>query len=176
MYAFSSSGSYFFHNSDSGSYSGVATSPVVLQPLRWCCNLSGGVALIVWFTTNGMCAKNTNICMWREQSIIEWSRRVISIVACCHGAQLCAHAARDFRSQHWNPTPAKIVDSCQIPLRRPGSVTEVTRVTFKVASHRIWIWLTIRLMTNGSLHTTSVGRIRVNFLGFNRLLAYLKLF
>ena len=22
-----------------------------------CCNLSGGVALIVWFTTNGMCAK-----------------------------------------------------------------------------------------------------------------------
>jgi len=27
-----------------------------------CCNLSGGVALIVWFTTNGMCAKN-KICM-----------------------------------------------------------------------------------------------------------------
>jgi len=24
---------------------------------------------------------------------------VISIVACCHGAKLCAHAARDFRSQ-----------------------------------------------------------------------------
>jgi len=23
-----------------------------------------------------------------------------SIVACCHGAKLCAHAARDFRSQH----------------------------------------------------------------------------
>jgi len=23
-------------------------------------NLSGGVALIVWFTTNGMCAKNKN--------------------------------------------------------------------------------------------------------------------
>jgi len=42
---------------------------------KWlCCNLSGGVALIVWFTTNGMCAKNKNICMWREQAIIEWSR------------------------------------------------------------------------------------------------------
>ena len=41
---------------------------------RYCCNLSGGVALIVWFTTNGMCAKNKNICMWREQAIIEWSR------------------------------------------------------------------------------------------------------
>jgi len=26
-----------------------------------CCNLSGGVALIVWFTTNGMCTKNNNI-------------------------------------------------------------------------------------------------------------------
>ena len=40
----------------------------------YCCNLSGGVALIVWFTTNGMRAKNKNICMWREQAIIEWSR------------------------------------------------------------------------------------------------------
>jgi len=39
----------------------------------YCCNLSGGVVLIVWFTTNGMCAKNKNICMWREQAIIEWS-------------------------------------------------------------------------------------------------------
>jgi len=26
-----------------------------------CCNLSGGVALIVWFTTNGMCVQNNNI-------------------------------------------------------------------------------------------------------------------
>jgi len=29
---------------------------------------------------------------------------VISIVACCHGAKLCAHAARDFRSQQYQPT------------------------------------------------------------------------
>ena len=42
-------------------------------PYDRCCNLSGGVALIVWFTTNGMCAKNKNICKWREQAIIEWS-------------------------------------------------------------------------------------------------------
>jgi len=29
---------------------------------KWyCCNLSGGVALIVWFTTNGMCVKNNTI-------------------------------------------------------------------------------------------------------------------
>ena len=26
-----------------------------------CCNLSGGVALIVWFSTNGMCVKNNTI-------------------------------------------------------------------------------------------------------------------
>ena len=27
----------------------------------WCCNLSGGVALNVWFTTNGICVKNSTI-------------------------------------------------------------------------------------------------------------------
>jgi len=27
----------------------------------FCCNLSGGVVLIVWFTTNGMCVKNNTI-------------------------------------------------------------------------------------------------------------------
>ena len=35
-----------------------------------CCNLSGGVALIVWFTTNGMCAKNKIIYAWHEQAMI----------------------------------------------------------------------------------------------------------
>jgi len=35
-----------------------------------CCNLSSGVALIVWFTTNGMCTKNKNKYAWREQAII----------------------------------------------------------------------------------------------------------
>ena len=39
------------------------------------------------------------LCMWREQAIIEWSRRVISIVGCCHCVKLCAHATRDFLSQ-----------------------------------------------------------------------------
>jgi len=46
----------------------------------------------------------------------------------------------------------------------------------KAASNRIRLRLTIRLMANGSLHTSSVGRIRVNFLSFDRLPAYLKLF
>jgi len=29
-------------------------------------------------------------------------RRMISIVACCHGAKLCAHAAQDFRLQQYH--------------------------------------------------------------------------
>ena len=69
-----------------------------------CCNLSAGVALDVRFTTNGMCAKNnTHIYIWRKQAIIEWSWHVNSIVACCHSAKLCAHAARNFRSQQERP-------------------------------------------------------------------------
>jgi len=96
------------------------------------CNHSGGVALIVWFTTNGMCAKNNTIihvarasnrkrdCDVEALPILtcerfnvtttvreERLRRMISIVACCHGAKLCAHAARDFRSHQylleWRP-------------------------------------------------------------------------
>ena len=62
----------------------------------YCCNLSGGLALIVWFTTNGMCAKKNTIWKWCEQSIIEWSWQVNSIVACCHSAKLCALAVRAF--------------------------------------------------------------------------------
>jgi len=39
---------------------------------------------------------------------------MISIVACCRGAKLCAHAARDFRSQQYAPTPAVLhANSCQ---------------------------------------------------------------
>jgi len=65
----------------------VATSPVAL---RWLCDSP----------RTGCAWRITPLCMWREQAIIEWSRRVISTVACCHGAKLCAHAARDFRWQH----------------------------------------------------------------------------
>ena len=72
----------------------------VVKRRGYCCNLSGSVVLNVWFTTNGMCVKKNTIFMWRKQAVIERSRQVISIVACCHGAKLCAHAARDFRSQH----------------------------------------------------------------------------
>jgi len=68
---------------------------------RYCCNFSAGVALNARFITNGMCAKNNTVYMWRKQGIIEWSPRVISVVARCHGAKLCAYAARAFRSQQY---------------------------------------------------------------------------
>jgi len=47
----------------------------------------------------GMCAKINNIYAWREQTMIEWSQHVISIVGYCHSAKLCALAARAFWSQ-----------------------------------------------------------------------------
>jgi len=43
---------------------------------------------------------------------------MISIVACCHGAKLCAHAARDFRSQHYhqdNCHPKGVVEREKFP-------------------------------------------------------------
>jgi len=74
----------------------------VLKRRGCCCNLSRSVALIVWFTTYGMYVKKTPLYMWREQAIVREIASMISIAACCHGAKLCAHAARDFLSQHTN--------------------------------------------------------------------------
>jgi len=50
----------------------------VIKRRQCCYNLSVGVALNIWFTTTGMCAKNNTTYMWREQATIEWSWRVIS--------------------------------------------------------------------------------------------------
>jgi len=65
-----------------------------------CCNLSVDVVLKVRFTTTGCALRVTPIYMWREQAMIEWSRRVISIVAYWHCVKLCALATRASRSQH----------------------------------------------------------------------------
>ena len=86
----------------------------LLQSLLWyCCNLTGCVTLNVWFTTYGLCAKNNNKYMWREQAIIESSRRVNSIIACYHAAKLWAHAARSFRS-HQNGAVTRMLRSCRV--------------------------------------------------------------
>jgi len=75
------------------------TKVVTYYVIMLCCNLSVGVALNAPFTTNGMCAKSNMIHMSCGQAIIKWSRRVISMVACCHSVKLCALAARAFLSQ-----------------------------------------------------------------------------
>ena len=64
----------------------VATSQLAF---RWKCDSSRTEC--AWWVTHKH--------MWREQAIIEWSRRVISVVACCHSMKLCELAARAFRSQ-----------------------------------------------------------------------------
>ena len=63
----------------------VAASPVVL---RWLCVSP----------RTGCAWEITPLYMWSEQAIVREIASMISIVACCHGAKLCAYAARDFRS------------------------------------------------------------------------------
>jgi len=59
----------------------VSNLKLLVQSSRsYCCNLSGGVALIVWFTTNGMCVKNnTIICVARASN----SKRDCEHDLCC---------------------------------------------------------------------------------------------
>ena len=68
---------------------------------RNCCNLSGGVKCVIHHGRD-VREEQHHTYMWREQAIIGWSWHVSSIVACCLSAKLCAHAARDFRSQQNN--------------------------------------------------------------------------
>ena len=65
----------------------------------YCCNLSVGVAWMCDSPRTGCARRTTPIYTWREQAITEWSRRMISIVVCCHSVKLCALATRAFRSQ-----------------------------------------------------------------------------
>jgi len=54
-----------------------------------CCNHLVGAVLNGRSSVNGSALSIAPL--RREQAIIEWSRRVISIVACCHSVKLCAH-------------------------------------------------------------------------------------
>ena len=78
----------------------VATSRLALH---WMCDSP----------RTGCARRITLIYMWCEQAIIEWSRRVIYIVACCHIVKLCAHATRAFRSQQ-NGVVTRMWRSCQV--------------------------------------------------------------
>ena len=61
---------------------------------------------------------------------MKWSRRVISIVALCHGAKLCAHAARDFRSQqrHATDTIIQLYRIAGLGIRLYVNVHEILKV------------------------------------------------
>ena len=51
---------------------------------------------------------------------------MISIVACCHGAKLCAHAARDFRSQQ-NCAVTRMWRSCRVQPSHKERAIDVVR-------------------------------------------------
>jgi len=51
--------------------------------------------------------------MWHEQTIIEWSRQVISIIACDHSVKFCAPSAYAFWSQQ-NGAVTGMWRSCQM--------------------------------------------------------------
>jgi len=60
---------------------------------------------------------------------------MISIVACYHGAKLCAHAARNFRSQHtltsgWFWRFSQKNSSFRLPYQRPSSSADCARELF----------------------------------------------
>ena len=63
---------------------------MLLQPLRWCC-----VDCVIHHERD-VHEEQHHTYMRREQAILEWSRHVNSIVACCHSAKLCAYASSGF--------------------------------------------------------------------------------
>ena len=79
----------------------------------YCCNLSVGVVLNCDSPRTGCARSITRMYKWHEQATKEWYQRVISIVACCHSANLCAHAARAFQSQQ-NGALTRIWRLCQV--------------------------------------------------------------
>ena len=89
----------------------VATSPLALRWMRG--------------SPRTECAWRTTPYMWCEQAIIEWSRRVNSIIACCHSVKFCAHAARAFQSQQ-NVAVTRMWRSC-LHKKNVGSVRFVVK-------------------------------------------------
>ena len=62
----------------------------LLRPLRWRC------AECAVHHERNVREEQHHLYVWHEQAMIEWLRRMNSIVACCHSAKLCADALRAF--------------------------------------------------------------------------------
>ena len=79
----------------------------------FCCNLSSGIALVVWYTTNGMYVKEQHhTYKWREQAITEWSWQC-ELYCCllpqCEALRICR--SRFPIATLWNRT-TKLVSWC----------------------------------------------------------------
>ena len=53
--------------------------------------------------------------MWRKQAAIEWTRRGISIVACCNIVKFCALSVRPFQSQQ-SGALTRMLRECQVQI------------------------------------------------------------
>ena len=62
---------------------------------------------------------------------------MISIVACCHGAKLCARAARDFRSQQ-NGAVTRMWRSCRVQLSHKERAIGVVRCKEGMLLQPLW--------------------------------------
>ena len=88
----------------------------LLMSWNWMCIVATTLVALRWMCDSprkGCVWRTTPIYMWCKQSTIEWSQRVISIVACCHSVKLCALVARAFRSQQ-NGAVTMTWRSCQV--------------------------------------------------------------
>ena len=113
---------------------------------RACCNLSGGIAMIVWFTTNGMCMKNNTIIYVARASNSKRDckhdlyccllPRCKALRTCCSGFPY-AHAARDFHTH----MPLGISDRNKMVLSpRCGGHAEFSLHTKNVRS----VWFVVK--------------------------------
>ena len=68
-----------------------------------CCNLSDGVALIMWFTTNGMCVKNKTIIYVARASNSKRDCDVVALpILTCERLNMMT-SVRDERLRAWSP-------------------------------------------------------------------------
>jgi len=86
-------------------------------PLRWMCDSP----------RTGCARRTTPIYKWREQAILEWFRRVISIAACCHSVKFYALPARAFRSQQCHCSKESVDSKSGVHNMRPARTFSMIR-------------------------------------------------
>jgi len=89
--------------------------------------------------------------MWHGQAIIEWSRWVISIVACYQSGTLCALAARAFHHSLQNGAVTRMWRPCQVQPSQKERAIGVVRCKRRGCSYKlsVGVALNVRFTTNG---------------------------